>query len=151
MSGNPVKNQGKKPRRNLPCNEIRKRRYITRRNIFLPGLNQRVRHRTVAGVTTRVVFLYQVLLGIANYTEQDIAIRSRLYRVEHFHYSEQVMQSRIFFLFRVDYTEQNIFTLPSRLYRVEHFYYSEQVMPSRIFLLFRVGYTEQNISAIPSR
>ena len=26
MSGNPVKNYGKKPRRNLPCNEIRKHR-----------------------------------------------------------------------------------------------------------------------------
>ena len=39
MSGNPVKNHGKKPRRNLPCKETGKRRYITTGNVFLPGLN----------------------------------------------------------------------------------------------------------------
>ena len=39
MSGNPVKNQRKKPRRNFPCNENRKRRYITRGDVFLPELN----------------------------------------------------------------------------------------------------------------
>ena len=46
MSGNPVKNHGKKPRRNLLCKETCKRRYITRRNVFLPRLNQ----RTIAGI-----------------------------------------------------------------------------------------------------
>ena len=38
-SGNPVKNHGKKPRGTSPCKETRKRWYITRRNVFLPGLN----------------------------------------------------------------------------------------------------------------
>ena len=91
--------------------------------------------------TSRVVFSYRVLPGIAIYTEQNLAMRSKLYRVEYFCYSEQVMRSRIFLLFRVG----------SRLYREEHFYYSEQVLQGKIFLLFRLGYTEQNISAIPSR
>ena len=39
-------------------------------------------------VMTRVVFLYPVLLGIGSYTEQNLAIRSRLYGVEYFCYSE---------------------------------------------------------------
>ena len=69
---------------------------------------------------------------------------SQLYQVES-SYTEQVIQSRVFLLFRVGYMEQNIL---SGLYRVEHFYYSEYVMGNRIFLLFRLSYTEQNISAI---
>ena len=112
-----------------------------RENVFYPD----------DGVTTRVVFLYQVILGIASYTEQNLAILSRLYSVEYFCYSVQVMRSRIFLLFRVGYTEQNISTIPSRLCRVEYFCYSGQVIPSRTFLLFRVGDTQQKISAIPGR
>ena len=38
-SGNLVKNHGKKPRGTSSCKETRKRWYITRRNVFLPGLN----------------------------------------------------------------------------------------------------------------
>ena len=113
----------------------------------------------IAGVTNRVVFLYRVLLGIASYSEQSLTIRSRLYGVEYFCYSEQVMWSRIFLLFRVGYAGQSIFAIPVRLYQVEYFRYSEQLIPSRRFLLFRVGYvrsrtfvlcySEQVISAIP--
>ena len=55
MSGNPVKshrnkNHGKKPRRNSPCNKVRKHRYITRRKVFLLGFNQRAQYRTIAGI-----------------------------------------------------------------------------------------------------
>ena len=76
---------------------------------------------------------------------------SHLYRVEP-SYTEQVIQSRIFLLFRVGYAEQTISVIPSRLYDgVEYFCYSEQVMRSRLFLHFRVGSMEQNIFAIPSR
>ena len=39
MSQNLVKNHGKKPRRNSPCRETQKQQYITRGNVFLPGLN----------------------------------------------------------------------------------------------------------------
>ena len=46
--------------------------------------------------TTRVVFLYPVLLGIASCTEQNLTLQSRLHRVEYFCYSEQVIRSRIF-------------------------------------------------------
>ena len=87
-------------------------------------------------VTTRVVFLYRVLLGIASYTEQNLTIRSRLYGVECFYYSEQVKRSRIFLLFRVGYKDQNISAIPSRLCGVEYFCYSDQIIPSRTFLLF---------------
>ena len=45
MSGNPVKNHGKKPQRNFPCKETRKRRYITRRNVFFLDLTST--HNTV--------------------------------------------------------------------------------------------------------
>ena len=48
-------------------------------------------------MTTRVVFLYRVLLGIARYTKQNLAIWSRFY------------------------TEQSISAILSRLYRVESF------------------------------
>ena len=58
-------------------------------------------------VTTQVVFLYRVLLSIANYSEQNLAIWNRLYRVKYFCYSEQVTQSRIF----LGYTEHNIFAI----------------------------------------
>ena len=47
MSENPVKNHGIKPQRNSPCKETRKRRYTTRRNVFLPGLNQCAQYRTI--------------------------------------------------------------------------------------------------------
>ena len=69
----------------------------------------------IRSVTTRAVFLYRVLLGIAGYTEQNIAIRSSLSGVEYFCYSKQVIRSRIF----------------------EYFCYSEQVIRSKIFFLFR--------------
>ena len=39
MSGTPAKNHGKKPQRNLTCNKTQKRRYMTERNAFLPGLD----------------------------------------------------------------------------------------------------------------
>ena len=58
---------------------------------------------------------------------------SQLYQVES-SYTEQVIQSRVFLLFRVGYMEQNILS---------------GLLPSRTFLLFRVCYGEQNIFAIP--
>ena len=101
-------------------------------------------------VTTRVVFLYRVLIGIASYIEQNLAIRSRLYGVEYFCYSEQVKWSRIFSRFRVGYirsrtfqrfrvgyAEQNVLAVPSTLCGIEYFSGSEQVIRNRLFLLLR--------------
>ena len=102
-------------------------------------------------VTTRVVFLYRALVGIASYTEQNLAIRSRLYGVEYFCYSEQIIRGRLFLLFRVGHTEQAISAIPSRLYGVDYFCYSEQVIRSRLFLLFRVEYFCCSEQAIRSR
>ena len=72
-----------------------------------------------------------------------LAIPIRLYQVEHFCYSEQVIPSRRFLLFRVGYIWIKTFILC----------YFEQVILSRTFLLFQVGYkknvyTEQKFSAI---
>ena len=72
-----------------------------------------------------------------------LAILSRLYLVEHFCYSEQVITSRRFLLFCVGYIWSRTFVLCC----------SEQVILSRTFLLFQVCYmkkvyTEQEISAI---
>ena len=39
MSRNPLKSQRKKPKSKWPCKETRKRLYITKGNVFLPGLN----------------------------------------------------------------------------------------------------------------
>ena len=63
-------------------------------------------------VTIRVVFLYQVLLGIASYNEQNLANG-------------------------VGYTEQSISAILSRLYGVEYFCCSEKIMWSRLFLVLR--------------
>ena len=76
--------------------------------------------------------------------EQSIStIRSRLYGVEYFCYSDQVIPSRTFLLFRVDDTQQKISVIPLRvgyiLIRTFVSCYFEQVILS-----------SQNISAIPS-
>ena len=101
-------------------------------------------------VTTRVDFLYQILLGIASYTEQNLAIRSRLYGVEYFCYSEQIIRGGIFLQFRLDMWSRTflllrtpfltehlwwLLAIPSRLYRVEHFCNSEQVIYPKIFAI----------------
>ena len=62
--------------------------------------------------TTRVVFLYQVLLAIASYNEQNLANG-------------------------VGYTEQSISAILSRLYGVEYFCCSGKIMWSRLFLVLR--------------
>ena len=74
-----------------------------------------IHEKELPNMTTRVVFLYQVLLGIASYTEYNLAIQSRSYRIEYFCYSD------------LRYVELNIFTIPGRLYGVENFYF-----PSRL-------------------
>ena len=53
---------------------------------------------------TQVVFLYRVLDEVG-YTELNVlSIRRRLYRVKYFLASKQVIQSRIFLLFQIDFT-----------------------------------------------
>ena len=80
--------------------------------IILSANNLVLRWAIFPYVTTRVAFLYGVLLGIVSYTEQNLAIWSRLYGVEYFCYSEKVIG-------------------------VECFCCSEQIMLSRLFLLLR--------------
>ena len=48
---------------------------------YFSKLTDKKMNQSQAIVTTRVVVLHRVLLGIASYTEQNLAIRSRLYRV----------------------------------------------------------------------
>ena len=61
-----------------------------------------------------------------------LPIPSRLYQVEHFCYSEQVIPSRGFLLLYLGYIWRRAFVL----------YYSEQVILSRKIFLCQVGYTK---------
>ena len=64
----------------------------------------------------------------------------RVCKVEHFHYSEQVVQRT-----------QDISIISSWLYKVEHYCYFKYLMLSRTFLLFPLSYTEQGVLAISAR
>lgn len=88
-------------------------------------------------MTTLPVFLQRALLGSTGYTKQYRAIRSRLYGIEYFRYSEQVLRRT-----------QNISAFSGRLYSVEYCCYFTWLMLSRVLPLFKFGYIEQKIFAI---
>ena len=101
-------------------------------------------------VTTRVVFLYRV----RSYKKWNRAIRSRLYRVEYFCYSKQIIPSKTFLLFRVIYINEMKYLFFNRSLQVQviqiNILFVFSYFPLMRLLLAAKEYTEQNVAAISS-